>query len=65
MPRRGNEFPLSPGERAGVRVSVKLIIPKAYNRIETRYYPPLSVRVHGEGECIPHPITAKTQLKAL
>jgi hypothetical protein len=27
MPKRGDEFSLSPGERAGVRVSVKLIIP--------------------------------------
>jgi hypothetical protein len=28
--RRGNEFSLSPGERAGVRVSVKLFSPRSF-----------------------------------
>jgi hypothetical protein len=36
LPRRGNGFPLSPGERAGVRVSVKLIIPKAFHQTRAR-----------------------------
>src|SRR5450756_2194940 len=37
LPGRGNDFSLSPGERAGVRVSVKLIVPGAFTRLETRY----------------------------
>jgi hypothetical protein len=39
LPRRGNGFSLSPRERAGVRVSVKLIIPRASTRIEMHYPP--------------------------
>jgi len=50
LPRRGNRFPLSPGERAGVRVSVKQIIPRAGTRIEARCYSCLTQQVHGEGE---------------
>jgi hypothetical protein len=30
LPIRGNEFPLSPGERAGVRVSVKQFSPRCF-----------------------------------
>ncbi len=37
-PSNWKQFPLSSGERAGVRVIVKLIIPRAYNRMEVRYY---------------------------
>ena len=36
LPRRGNGFPLSPGERAGV--GVKRIIPSAFTCIVVRYY---------------------------
>ncbi len=51
LPRRGNGFSLSPRERAGVRVSVKLIIPSAFTRTEMHYYyPHLTQPVHGEGE---------------
>ena len=38
LPGRGNRFSLSPGERAGVRVSVKLIVPRVHANIEARYY---------------------------
>ncbi|HSY18517.1 MAG TPA: hypothetical protein VK815_09300 [Candidatus Acidoferrales bacterium] len=50
LPRRGNCFSLSPGERAGVRVSVKQIIPGAFTRIVARYFARLPLRVNGEGE---------------
>jgi hypothetical protein len=48
LPRRGNHFSLSPGERAGVRVSVKPIIPRASTRSAARYYPHLAQRIQGE-----------------
>jgi hypothetical protein len=49
LPGRGKRFSLSPGERAGVRVSVKLIIPRAFTSIEARYHLSLTRRIHGEG----------------
>ena len=48
LPRRGKRFSLSPGERAGVRVSVKPIIPRACTRFEARYHYRLSQWVRGE-----------------
>jgi len=34
LPKRGNRFSLSPGERAGVRVSVKHILIRAFTSVE-------------------------------
>jgi len=52
LPGRGNRFSLSPGEQRQrpwrVRVSVKLIVPRAFTRIEARYYPRLTQPVHGK-----------------
>jgi len=39
LPGRGNRFSLSPGERAGVRASVKPIVPRAFARLEVPYAP--------------------------
>jgi 23S rRNA-/tRNA-specific pseudouridylate synthase len=48
LPGRGKRFSLSPGERAGVRASVKQIVPGASTSTETRYCPSLTQPVHGE-----------------
>jgi hypothetical protein len=55
LPRRGNHFSLSPGERAGVKVSVKLIIPSTSTCHCGALLPPFDLAVHGEGERIANP----------
>jgi len=54
LPRSWNQFPLFPGDRAGVRVSVKHIIPSTSTCIMVRYHPPLPVRVRVERKRVDH-----------
>jgi len=54
-PARGKRFSLSPGERAGVRASVKLNITGAYNSQDARWcrHLTLGFTVRGEGMSAP------------